>query len=302
MTNSVNAEAREDFGTDEQIKDVRYIIVYLVSRTGLKTPISGLFVGYGPITHSGATQQLISYKDKFIWVFRGDTAHMAQPDYYDITSIGIGWGDKGDTYTRLLYNINQQPEALAVLKNVMKIMKETEKVVGNGLIDVPNVYHQIPLNIMEELELDSIDEDSPEEKLAKKTEKKAEKVKTVPKVDTPKADPTKNKALTTPNRRRTGIDHRTTTNHGTTTTNAYQITTSTFSRRGGEKPAEALTKMRKKLKEIIDDTYELPALQYIPADDEDVVKLELTAEEEAEIQDQIDQEELAHIHGAHMMY
>lgn len=243
-----------------KLDEVRYVTVTVQNKKVQSNKTTGLFVSIGPLIKINTSTRLLSPNDNFVWLFRGNCAYMFSMDYYNITNIGIGYGDNCKNTISVPYNEAQQEQAIKELTSILAIMEENGKTSSQKLIEITSVYRQIPDEIASKLDLTS---KTKTDDVKTTTAKEPTVTKTVG------ANTTSNTVVNN-NVRSGAVNYSSTKSAGYTANNSTYVTeTSVIKRTTSYDRSKAMASIRTKLRSIKKGTYKAPKLKVLKVETEE---------------------------------
>ncbi len=228
--------------TKDGLKDVTYIVIDVQSKTHTNLETKGLFIALKPVADRPSV--IIGPDDIFIWICADGNVHMFNTEYYNITGITLGFGQKSIKSQQVVYKEGEQREALERIKDIQLAMVELGRVKETGLMDLSS-YAELP-TIFENLLKEKDDGNN------KRNQKKADR----------------------------GIHYPLSQTPGSYHSSVYKpkvIETAYIKRTTKYSIKNALKAMESRIKDIANDKYNPPKLKKIPADNikEEAAKTEV---------------------------
>jgi len=236
----------------EGLKDVKYVIVTVKLKDSTTLDTRGYFVGIRPIVDKDF--DVAKVKDMYIWVYRKGSIHMFHLEYYYVSEIYFGSGDKANMSSTKAYKDDEEDQKSAIdrLRDVSICLKLDGSGKDNGLIDYEK-YSNVPTAVKEDIE-----------------------IKVVNKSDN-RSGATNYSAGQRP------MDKKYDNTHSSGKYVRKEISTLNLKRTTRYPIGEAIEAMNAKIQEIKDDIYDPPKLKRIPADTK---KMSAADQEEEDLEDQ----------------
>lgn len=132
--------------TQEELKDIRYVVVTVSPKADKEKEIKGLLLGYRPLVK--VHTQLVSNDEEFIWLQRGNDVYILNTTHYDVGTIEI---QISDLITER--RPSTQPVQLDRLKMIQEALIADNRTSSNGLIDVS--AYKLPPSLQKEMDKDA---------------------------------------------------------------------------------------------------------------------------------------------------
>ena len=129
--------------TEEELKDIKYVVVTASLKVIKESETKGLFLGYMSLvkTHT----QLVSKDERFLWIQMGDNVSILNTSHYDVDLIEIQLGnlvtERGP---------GTQEMALSRLESIQEAFARDNRVSISGLIDVDT--YKLPAALQKEMD------------------------------------------------------------------------------------------------------------------------------------------------------
>jgi len=130
--------------TEEEIKNVKYVVAEVVLKTDSTNKTRGLFLGCQPMVK--ANTQLVSSDEEFVWLYRDNNVYMLNVDHYNIHVLEIL--EEGSITSVHTVGDNHE-EYMQRIRLIHKVFTDNNKVLKSGLIDVDQ--YTVPAKVMESL-------------------------------------------------------------------------------------------------------------------------------------------------------
>jgi hypothetical protein len=131
--------------TEEELKDIRYVVVTVSLKSDKENETKGLFLGYRPLTK--VHTQLVSNDEEFIWLQRGENVYILNTAHYNVGNIDIQLKDLEATH-----RTSTQEVGLDRLRVLQEALVEDKRTSPNGLIEVDT--YTLPLSLQKEMNKD----------------------------------------------------------------------------------------------------------------------------------------------------
>jgi len=129
--------------------DLKYVAIDIkIKDDSTEAGIYGLFLGYKSLTFDDDDD--VKAVEPFVWIYSKKCVFLYSLKYYNIQSIEISLGDNGKT-SEFSNFINRQPEAIESILEIMKALKEQDKIQSNDLVDVYK-YEALPAILKDHLD------------------------------------------------------------------------------------------------------------------------------------------------------
>lgn len=245
----------------DKIKEVRYISVTVNRKRDGSSETSGLFIALRTLLDVNTSGvKLVNSDEEYVWLFRGNCAHIFHLGSYKITKIDIGFGEKCKSYNSMSFKEDEQDKAIAELKEVMRLMEEEGKLSTRGLVTVTDIYKEIPQDVAKALSLKS--------KTSEGTTQVGSRSRSGA-VNYGSGGYGNGYVGGYNNGYRNGAWQRGSGWDKTNTTTTYTTTTSTIKRTTKYDKGKAMTRIRAKLRAIKAGTYKAPKLKELAIEKED---------------------------------
>lgn len=131
--------------TEEELKDIRYVVVTVSLKSDKENETKGLFLGYRPLTK--VNTQLVSNDEEFIWLQRGENVYILNTAHYNVGNIDIQLEDLEATH-----RTGAQEVGLDRLRVLQEALVKDKRTNPNGLIEVDT--YTLPLSLQKEMNKD----------------------------------------------------------------------------------------------------------------------------------------------------
>lgn len=235
-------------------EQICYIAVTMLEKNG-SDHTKGLFFGIKPLITVKSGNTVLNSDDIYVWVYNGGHIHIFNTSAFNISLIEIGYSHNATKTQILPFNNGTQNNAIDILNDISDFFKDKNKIKDN-LLDIVNIYHDIPERKKEELGL-----------VVKKESLN----------ETTKTTKTTNVNSTV----RSGVAGYTRFESKTYTVKTPE--TSIITRTTKYDRKKALKAMQQKLKALAENTYKAPVLKTLPVDAQETNNDDITEEDALEI-------------------
>lgn len=148
--------------TQPDLKEIDYVIVSASLKKDKNVKVAGLLFGYRPLVK--ADTQIVSQHEIFLWLIKGDEVHILNSLHYNIDYIQIAHvGGSPTSYSTINDEINARR-----LTAIMEALQKQNKTDENSLVDLSK-YGKLPKRLEEEVSKPSFVTSSSESKSASRS-------------------------------------------------------------------------------------------------------------------------------------
>jgi len=242
--------------TKDGLTDLNYAAITVrMKEEGTNAGIYGLLLGYRTLISEDKTDHKET-DSPFVWIYKEKCVYLYSLKYYEIESLEISAGSHGKTSQFTNFK-GREDEAIKSILEIIKALKEQNKMQSNGLIDV-HKYEALPVGLKSYL--DATKQASTQQPVTKYTSGSSQ------------------------NSAKNVMDLYKSKRNYTPTTYKTKENETFFIERTSKYPvSKALEKMKEKVEKIKNGTYQPPKLKKLSADKEKTVEKDDDANDDEDI-------------------